>query len=525
MSTAIQPHSLQAPATRPAPAPATPSLVVRPAALAGRFYPSDPQALADTLDQWLGLFTPTVADRLRCPKMLVVPHAGHAYSGAMAARAYALLKPHVHRIRRIVLMGPAHRAPAAGLAWPGCDAFETPLGVVKLDPLAAMALNGLPGMQNLPQAHAQEHCLEVQLPFLQRVWAGQPELPPVLPLLVGALPTESVMPVFERLWGGAETLFVITTDLSHYRAYEEARRIDHDTCDRIMAMDSGLHGQQACGARVLNPALACAQQRGMSIQALGQCNSGDTFDVTEAGRERVVGYASFALFDDHAAHNKTQQSANDADQTPEGEAADQAPVLISPALERLLLWMARMGLAKATGLVHQEPPPLEGLSEADRAQLSSPGASFVTLTEAGRLRGCIGSLKAVRNLGDDVMLNASSAAIRDQRFAPVPAELVPQLGLEVSVLTEPEPLTFANQAHALWQLQPEVHGVIFQAVHEGRVHRSTFLPQVWAQFKHPVLFMAQLKRKAGLTPNYWSDSVSLWVYRVQKFKAAPPATN
>jgi AmmeMemoRadiSam system protein A len=151
------------------------------------------------------------------------------------------------------------------------------------------------------------------------------------------------------------------------------------------------------------------------------------------------------------------------------------------------------------------------------------GASFVTLTQAGQLRGCIGSLQAHRPLHQDVAVNAQAAALKDPRFAPVTAQEAPHLALEVSVLTKAEPLHFVNESHALWLLQPHVHGVIFSCEHEGRAYRSTFLPQVWAQLPDPRKFMAQLKRKAGLPYDHWSASVRLSVYRVQKFVEADHA--
>jgi AmmeMemoRadiSam system protein A len=155
--------------------------------------------------------------------------------------------------------------------------------------------------------------------------------------------------------------------------------------------------------------------------------------------------------------------------------------------------------------------------------LTAHGASFVTLTQAGQLRGCIGSLQAHRPLHEDVLANAQAAALQDPRFAPVTAQEAPTLEVEVSVLTAPEPLSFANESHALWQLQPHEHGVIFSCEHEGRAYRSTFLPQVWAQLPDPRKFMAQLKRKAGLPSDHWSDAVRLSVYRVQKFTEADHA--
>ncbi|WP_205872679.1 AmmeMemoRadiSam system protein B [Limnohabitans planktonicus] len=468
--------------------------MARPPALAGRFYAGDAAQLAHDVDAALAQATVVQAPAADTPpKVLVLPHAGHVYSGGMAAQGYALLRPHLQRIRKIVILGPTHRMSVQGVALPGVGSFATPLGSVEVDSLAAHAVADLPFVVSLPQAHAQEHCLEVHLPFIQRLWAGQ-DMPRVLPLLVGAVSPEDVARLLARIWGGDDTLILISTDLSHFHPYEQARQMDLATCAQVLALGVGLNHQQACGATPLNAALLQARTRGLQVQQLGYCNSGDTAGNTPEGRQRVVGYASFALYE-HAAPS----AANGLD----AQAGAQ------------LVQLARHGLHRATAA---EPVPAPEV-----VALSAPGASFVTLTQAGQLRGCIGSLQAHRALHDDVLANAQAAALQDPRFAPVTAQEAPTLAVEVSVLTAPEPLPFANESHALWQLQPHVHGVIFSCEHQGRAYRSTFLPQVWAQLPDPRKFMAQLKRKAGLPADHWSDAVRLSVYRVQKFTEADHA--
>lgn len=496
--------------------------MARPSALAGRFYAADATQLARDVDAALAQAEqantlaheraeelaeesadqpPQLADLQgaahaplgasgAAPKVLVLPHAGHVYSGAMAARGYALLRPHVQRIRKIVILGPTHRMAVQGVALPGAGSFATPLGTVEVDSLAAQALADLPFVQTVPQAHAQEHCLEVHLPFIQRLWAGH-EMPRVLPLLVGAASPHTVAQLLDRLWGGDDTLILISTDLSHFHPYAQARDMDLATCAQVMSMAADLNHQQACGATPLNAALLQVRTRALQLQQLGYNNSGDTAGNTPEGRERVVGYASFAGY--------------------ERPAPNAATGLDAPAGARLLQ-LARHSLHQATGA-----PPVSAPAVTD---LHTLGASFVTLTQAGQLRGCIGSLQAHRPLHEDVLANAQAAALKDPRFAPVTAQEAPQLVVEVSVLTAPEPLQFANESHALWQLQPHVHGVIFSCEHQGRAYRSTFLPQVWDPLPDPRKFMAQLKRKAGLPYEYWSDSVRLSVYRVQKFVEA-----
>ena len=455
---------------------------------------ADPALLAREVDQYLQPTAPPDAPA-RCPKVLIAPHAGHVYSGRTAGRAYVLVRPFgqlgAGRIRRVVLLGPAHRVYVKGIALPGVDAYATPLGRVPIATLGALALADLPFVTTRPDVHGPEHSLEVHLPFLQRA-LGQFEL---LPLVVGDANPAQVTQVIERLWGGEDVLIVISTDLSHFHGYDEANAIDAASCAQVLALDGRLDHDQACGATPVNGLLALARQKGLRIEQVERCNSGDTGANTSQGRERVVGYASFALYEDAQADAADQSGAQTGGLDDEQGAR--------------LVRVARAALNAAVGAPAGGDEPV--------ADLQQPGAAFVTLTQAGQLRGCIGSLQAHRPLAQDVRDNAVAAALHDPRFAPVSASEAPALRVEVSVLTPARPLPFVNQAHALWQLQPGLDGVVFECSHQGRVFRSTFLPQVWEQLPNVVTFMAHLKAKAGLPQDFWSPQVKLSVYRVQKF--------
>jgi AmmeMemoRadiSam system protein A len=313
----------------------------------------------------------------------------------------------------------------------------------------------------------------VQLPFLQRM-LGEFSL---LPLAVGDARPQEVRDVVERLWGGPETLFVLSTDLSHYHPYDEARAIDQATLARIAAFDTDINHEEACGATPLNGFLAAARARGLSIRLLGACNSGDT----AGGKERVVGYSAFALYEGG------RVSLRDAGLT--------------------LMAIARAAIGHRLG-VHAEPP------RTDVAPwLARPGATFVTLTLASRLRGCIGSLSASRGLGVDVAENAVGAALRDPRFAPLTREEWERCEVEVSVLSTPKPLQFADEAEMLARLRPGEDGVILE--HEGR--RATFLPQVWEGLPEKKAFLGELMRKAGIPAGTRLARCRLWRYRVIKW--------
>lgn len=257
---------------------------VRPAAVAGLFYPGVPSALAGDVDASLSCVPATA---VAVPKAIVVPHAGYVYSGGVAAAAYARLARGRGTIRRVVLLGPAHRVAIRGLALPAARAFSTPLGVVEVDAMAARLVGDLPQVSTSASAHAEEHSLEVQLPFLQRV-LGEFTL---VPLVVGDASAADVAEVLDRLWGGPETLIVISTDLSHYHAYADAQRIDHGTAEQVLALAPTLDHEQACGATPLNGFLLCARRRGLDPELVDLRNSGDT----AGDRSRVVGYAAFAF--------------------------------------------------------------------------------------------------------------------------------------------------------------------------------------------------------------------------------------
>ena len=262
---------------------------LRLAVVDGLFYPAAPAALRAQVADYLAAVGADDSDAGRLPpKLLITPHAGYEYCGAVAASAYARLRHRRARsISRVVLLGPAHRVALDGLAAPRSTAFETPLGEVALDVAALARLDELPQVVRNDRAHEREHSLEVQLPFLQAL-LGEFSL---VPLVVGDAGAEAVAQVLELLWGGDETLIVISSDLSHYLPYEQAQAADRATVQRILKLDAGLATHEACGAAAINGALLAARRHGLAPRLLNLRNSGDT-----AGeRDRVVGYGAIAF--------------------------------------------------------------------------------------------------------------------------------------------------------------------------------------------------------------------------------------
>ena len=260
---------------------------IRQPAVSGLFYPDDPQSLRHDVNQYRAEVSGV--DEAP-PKAFIVPHAGYIYSGPVAASAFARLAKGHDRIRRVVLLGPSHRVPFYGLAVSGATRYRTPLGDIPIDQEWQRAVQGMPQVVTLDAAHANEHSLEVQLPFLQLL-LDEFEL---VPLVVGDAEAGQVAEVLERLWGGAETLIVISSDLSHYHDYATAQRMDRATSDAIV----GLHPEQlgyedACGRIPVAGLLTLARQRGLEGVLLDLRNSGDT----AGDKQRVVGYGAYAFSD------------------------------------------------------------------------------------------------------------------------------------------------------------------------------------------------------------------------------------
>ncbi|MBT1166392.1 AmmeMemoRadiSam system protein B [Bifidobacterium simiarum] len=542
---------------------------IRPAAVAGTFYPDDSRALramiARQLDYARSLLASGALSHLPegAPKAVIVPHAGYVYSGTTAALAYALLERGRGTIRRAVIVGPTHRVAVRGVAMCRATAFETPLGVVPIDVAgeakafgyaagaagaagAGSAVDAGPqAFLNLPNntrasssapapalllndpTHAREHAVEVQIPFLQTVLGDGLE---IIPLNAGDATPREVGDVLRALWGGSETVIVISSDLSHYHPNGYARMLDDETIGRIAGLDLPIHPNRACGAYPVNGLLdVCRERTGaLDLRFLGCSTSGDDGVVTLADDERppmarpddpVVGYASFAVWQssdpsDAAATGSDTTDANTSGRSPDPALDDRGPVLIGLARAAIRERLGLDGGASARDAL--------AAAVADHPWLDEPGASFVTLTEHGRLRGCIGTLQTHQSLGRDVAEHAVDAAMRDPRFMPVTAMEYPLLDVEISVLSEPEPMAVRSRAELERTLRPGRDGLI---ISDG-CHRATFLPQVWDELPDPSDFVGHLLAKAGLPAGYgWNDGeISCSRYTVTAYQESPGET-
>lgn len=532
---------------------------IRPPAVAGSFYPADRTTLKQLINHQLD-YSREVLQQLEptlpagVPKAVIVPHAGYVYSGTAAALAYALLERGRGSVTRAVIVGPTHRVAVRGVACSTAAAFETPLGTVPVDIAAERKALGLsvneplrsgtharpgasaPAMIVNGPTHAQEHAVEVQIPFLQTVLG--PDLT-IVPLNAGDATPQEAGDVLRALWGGPETVIVISSDLSHYHPHEVARALDDQTIADIAALHLPIHLRRACGAYPINGLLDVLKGRkDMKLFELGCSTSGDDGVVALAGQPRpamrdadepVVGYVSFAAWESK----------------PEADAPAGADDLgeSGTAHGDVLLKLARAAIRERLHIEHPTAADSTASILAANPWLNESGACFVTLTEGGRLRGCIGSLAAHRSLGKDIAAHAVDAATRDPRFNPVTAAEYPLLNVEISVLGEPEPITVnscdadsrdtGSKTATLASLQsgPQTDAVKRDGSNVERPVRSrteleevlrpgkdgliladrrgcsaTFLPQVWDELPNPHDFVAHLLAKAGIRPYYdWND--------------------
>ncbi len=480
--------------------------VVREAAVAGLFYPADGHELDGVVRDLLRNAAPQPGAAApgaprAVPKAIIVPHAGYVYSGPIAAAAYARLAPIAARIRRVVLIGPCHRVPLRGLAVPSAEAFVTPLGAVPVDRGACDVLLALPCVRVFDATHAPEHALEVQLPFLQTVLGDFA----IVPLVVGDASADEVAQVLDRVWGGDETLIVVSSDLSHYLDDATAKRRDAATCRAIESLDASAIGDdQACGRVPVRGLLRLARARGLAVTTLDLRTSGDT----AGDRRRVVGYGAWAF---------SEPPGSDRGSGAGGETED-----FGAASERLLRAHGQtlLGIAAGSidhGLAHGKPLAVDVGRFPE--VLTGHGAAFVTLTLGEALRGCIGSPEAHRPLVEDVSANAFAAAFRDPRFPKLTAAERTGLTISLSVLSPPQPLVAASEAELLASLTPGQDGLIIAS--QGR--RALFLPQVWKTLPIPQQFLIQLKLKAGLAAGHWADDFRAWRFVSRSVVASPTA--
>jgi hypothetical protein len=472
-------------------------LRVRAPAVAGLFYPADETVLSKTID---GLLAGAPAHHIPHLRGLVCPHAGYPYSGPTAAIAYKTLAG--RDVQTVVILGPSHYASFQGASIPNTDAYRTPLGIVPISPKAQQLARTNPFVLE-PQCLVQrpqwwtrsskpapaagedtpdtwEHSIEVQVPFLQKTLKNFT----ILPVVFGNVDPEQAAKALARVLDG-KTIVVASSDLSHYYPYEKAKELDNRCVKAVCDLNiDEMNTQEACGKVPILTLMYLAREKGWKPQLLDYRNSGDT----AGDKSAVVGYSAIAFY-------------------------EPAPQNIEAKDRKFLLDLARRTLS----CVATNPAsPVPGVNARDLSpRLSETKGCFVTLTENGELRGCIGHIVPQEALGQAVADNARNAATRDPRFQPVRPEEVNKIKIEISVLTTPQPLSFSSPEDLLNKLEPDEDGVVLRIGPAG----ATYLPQVWEQLPDKVDFLNHLAQKAGCAPDDWRGrNVSVSIYHVEAFQ-------
>jgi len=456
---------------------------VRAPVLAGSWYPADPAVLSANVDGYMAEAENTVQSETI--KAIIAPHAGYRFSGPVAGSAYAAIAPLRDRIERVVLIGPSHKVAFDGIATTSADVYRSPLGDVPIDKAGVRDILRLPFVNELDDAHTSEHSLEIHLPFLQRALGNFS----LVPIVGGTARPSEVAEVLANLWGGPETLIVISTDLSHYLDYESCRQLDAKTCQAIMAGKIDDIGRdQACGRVGVKGLLRLGQEFGLKQELLDLRNSGDTSNM----KDRVVGYGAWSVH------------------RPEREVNPRRLLAIGHG--RLILNLAQSSIRYA--LKNGKPASIQQdrIPEAFKAQ----GAAFVTITLNGRLRGCIGSVQAHRPLGEDIVINAHKAAFKDPRFEPLTEPEFQRAEIDVALLGPHVPFPVESEDQLVRSLRPGRDGLTLA---DG-AKRALFLPAVWESIKEPNLFVTRLKQKAGWSADYWSDTMQVTRFDSEKISRA-----
>ncbi len=467
--------------------------IIRKPAVAGLWYPITPSALEQMLDR---LTHQAQKTRVQIPqnkslKALILPHAGYVYSGWTAAHASQVLTG--RKYRKVILMGPDHRVGFRNAAISAVDAYQTPLGLIRLHHKATELRANSDLFQSSPTSDRTEHSLEAVLPFLQ-YYLKEFEL---IPIVLGPGNINQLATAIDPLMDG-NTLLVVSSDLSHFLPYRDAVARDRETIDVILNRnpDKLIERENcACGKIPILILLNLARRHAWEPILLHYSNSGDT----AGDKDRVVGYAAVAFFGESAMEN-----------------------LSTPITHRFnemqgqdLIKLARLAIMSRLG---------QRVDDSDVADLKKTltnpcfqlhCGTFVTLKKNGHLRGCIGNLSPTGSVMEGVKDNAIKAAFHDPRFKPLASEELEEVDISVSILTRPQPLKYSDAQDLIAKLRTNIDGVIIRKGNAG----ATFLPQVWEQLPRPEKFLTHLCLKAGLPADTWQHTkLEVWTYQVQYFE-------
>lgn len=449
--------------------------------VAGLFYPQDEKILSHDLDTYLTANEDKLPDV--SPKLLIVPHAGYQYSAQVAAKAYLSLRPFAAKIKNVILVGPSHYVPVPGAALSGADNFSTPLGKIKINRNINDELLKNKNFNIRDNAHAKEHSLEVQLPFLQKIL---PDFE-IVPIVYGAISPESMAAALEPYLSRTDTIIIFSADLSHYYEYDIAKQLDSETAELIKNRNASVSEHLSCGATAINTALVLAERYNFMPDMLDLTNSGDIAKQFD----RVVGYGAWQFLPDE---NKEQSNVLSEDMDSLNN--------FKKVYGEDLMNVAVETLNRAVFDKSKYVPSRKDYADP----LFNKGAAFVTLNKDGKLRGCMGSVVPTQGIARNIAENAYAAAMEDSRFTPLQPDELAETSVTISLLTGFEPIIYKNEADLLTKLVPGTDGVVIRS----GSRQAVFLPSVWKEIPDKQEFLNNLKFKAGMNPSYWSNKIKVY---------------
>lgn len=442
---------------------------IRPTAAAGKFYTNDKKELLAHLDYFL---QNNPADYDYKTRAVIVPHAGYMYSGQLASNGFQYIDTNA---KNIFIIGPPHYVPVRNVVLSSFEQWSTPFGEISVNQEINNDLVQKFGCEFEDEAFRDEHSIEVQVPFLQRILQNVK----IVPIL--ASNTDKIKKIINYYWENPENAFVISSDLSHFYSSNEAKKIDDMTAEMIEKPDiEKFDSRQACGAVGVCALAGFAKDNGYSLIRVGMVNSGD---IT-GDNSKVVGYGSWFLYE--GAKN----------------------TFIKEYFSKFVIDVCKKSIL---AVFNKEKPDFEKIPPVFR-QL---GACFVTLEKEGNLRGCIGSVIAHRSLIDDLIKNAQNSAFSDPRFMPLRRDEFEDLSIDVSLLSSPEKIYFKDEVDLLEQIRPFIDGIIIK----DPPRQAVYLPSVWEQLPEKTTFLNSLKIKAGMPPKHFSDTFEAFRFITEYIKS------
>ena len=428
---------------------------IRKSICAGSWYPQDKDTLQKTIDNYLKKAQKNNAK----VKALIVPHAGINYSGPVAAQSFKQLDSD---LKKIIILGTSHHYPLKGASLLQVDAYETPLGLIPVDKIEDDMI------QAIPEAHAKEHSIEIELPFLQRVLNNFS----IIPIIVGQIDIQKFANFLEK----QDLPIIVSVDLSHFHEYNQAVRLDNQTIQAILNLQTEkITNCEIDSKFAISAIMELAQRKKWQTKLLDYKNSGDI----SGEKSSVVGYAAIAFYEEEIKKNQDEYLAEE---------------------KKMILNLAKNAVENFVKFN-------KTITSSNKSnKLKEKRACFVTLTQNGDLRGCIGTIEPQGPLDQSIIQNAISACSQDPRFSPITPEELPEIEYEVSILTLPQKISFNNNKELFSQIKNK--GVILQK----NFYQATYLPQVWEHFSREEDFLSSLCEKAGLGRDEWQKEIEVSVY-------------